>query len=739
MLKIDTEKENQEIIKKYKDLIKNTYRVLSEEDKVLIRRAFDLALDAHKDQRRKSGEPYIYHPIEVANIVGNEIGLDAKTIAAALMHDVVEDSNYTLEEIDGLFGKKMAKIIDGLTKFSIIDNSGDISIQAENYRKLLLTISEDVRVVLIKVADRLHNMRTLDSMSPQNQRKIASETTYIYAPLAHRLGLYKIKAELEDLSLKYTEPEVFNDIVKKIEETKEEREKYITDFNVKIKEKLDNEKFDYQIHGRSKSIYSIRRKMKMQGVPFEEIYDRFAIRIVYNAPQEDEKFMAWKIYSIITDLFITNPQRLRDWISQPRTTGYEALHTTVIGPMGKWVEIQIRSERMNEVAEKGIAAHYKYKHGKVNEDSVFEQWLNKIRDTIENNETTSASDFIDDFKLNLYSKEIYVFTPKGDLKTMPKGSTALDFAYEIHTRIGEKCLGSKVNGKIVPISYVLQSGDQVEIITTANQKPKADWLSFVVTSKARTKIKQILNQEKRDFAEEGKEQLTRKLRHLKLDFNETTINSMVRFFKEKTSQDLFSKVGSGSISNKQLKEYADRKNNPYSNILYRIRNTALSTVINRKPVNKPIKNNSQLLNFSNNQDELPYAFANCCSPIQGDNVFGFVTVNKGIIVHKDDCPNAVTLRANYAYRLLTAKWREEFKTNFKIDLQLEGVDRLGIINDITTTLADKLKINISGMNVSSADGFFVGKLTLDVQNDKQLTHIINRLKHLEGMERVYRK
>jgi GTP diphosphokinase / guanosine-3',5'-bis(diphosphate) 3'-diphosphatase len=739
MVTINIEKENQEIIKRYKELIKNTYRVLSEEDKVLIRKAFDLALDAHKDQRRKSGEPYIYHPIEVANIIGNEIGLDAKSIAAALIHDVVEDSHYTLEDIEGLFNKKMAKIIDGLTKFSIIDNSGDISVQAENYRKLLLTISEDVRVILIKLADRLHNMRTLDSMSLLGQQKIASETTFIYAPLAHRLGLYKIKAELEDLSLKYLEPTAYDSIVKKIEDTKEERDAYLVSFKDKIKEKLDREQLKYNIYGRSKSIYSIHRKMKKQGIPFEEVYDRFAIRIVYDVPIDDEKFVAWKIYSILTDLFITNPQRLRDWISQPRSTGYEALHTTVIGPMGKWVEIQIRSERMNETAEKGIAAHYKYKQGKTNEDSVFEQWLNKIRDTFENNEGISASDFIDDFKLNLYAKEIYVFTPKGELKTLPKGATALDFAYEIHTRVGESCLGSKINGKIAPISHVLQSGDQVEIITTTTQKPKADWLNFVVTSKARGKIKQILNQEKRDFADEGKEQLIRKLRHLKIEFSEKTINAMVKFFKEKTSQDLFSKVGSGTISNKELKQFADQYTSSYARFFNRIRNTTFSSVVKKQKEFIPLKKTKQLLVFDNNQDELPFGLANCCSPIQGDHVFGFVTVNKGIVVHKNDCPNAVLLRANFAYRIINAQWTEEYNEDFKIELQMEGINRIGVINDISHILTDKLKIDISNMNFSSTDGTFFVKLTLNVHNEKQLNNAINRLKNITGMERVLRK
>ncbi|MFA9290821.1 MAG: bifunctional (p)ppGpp synthetase/guanosine-3',5'-bis(diphosphate) 3'-pyrophosphohydrolase [Solirubrobacteraceae bacterium] len=739
MLEIDLEKENLEIIKKYKELIKTTYRILSEEDKILIRKSFDLALDAHKDQRRKSGEPYIYHPIEVATIVGNEIGLDAKTIAAALMHDVVEDSAYTTEDIEGIFGSKMAKIIDGLTKFTIIDKSSDISIQAENYRKLFLTMSEDVRVVLIKLADRLHNMRTLDFMNPQKQKKIASESAYIYAPLAHRLGLYKIKEELEDLSLKYLEPEIYNEISRKIEETKEERESYLTDFKDKIYQKLNVENFKHNILSRSKSIYSIWRKMKKQGIPFEEVFDRFAIRILYDVPQEEEKFIAWKTYSIITDLFTTNPQRLRDWISQPKSTGYEALHTTVIGPKGKWVEIQVRSERMNEIAEKGIAAHYKYKQSKVTEDSIYEQWLNKIRDTIETNSALNTSDFIDDFKLNLYSKEIYVFTPKGELKTLPKGATSLDFAYEIHTRVGERCLGSKINGRIVPISTVLQSGDQIEIITTASQKPKADWLNFVVTSKARTKIKHYVNQETRNTSDEGKEILIRKLRHLKVDFNENTVNELVAFFKEKTSQDLFFKIKTGEITNTKLKDFVNRNSNAYSRILNSIKRTAISTV-KRTGFSKlnNVRNNQQLI-FQNNHDKLPYTLAPCCSPIYGDKVFGFVTVNKGIVVHKEDCSNAVKLRANFAYRILPASWKEETTSNFSVEIQLEGINKTGILNEITSLLTDKLKITINGLNASNDGGLFLGKLIVEIQNDKQLNHLISKLKGLEGVQRVYRK
>ena len=546
------EEENKDIANKYKDLLKGTYQTLSAKDKRLIRKAFDLALDAHKDQRRKSGEPYIYHPIAVAKIVAYEIGLGATSIAAALLHDVVEDTEYTVDDMERLFGETIAKVVSGLTKISKLDQVQDASIQAENFRKMLLTLNEDVRVILIKIADRLHNMQTMASMPTHKQIKISSETLYIYAPLAHRLGLYNIKTELEDLGLKYTEPEVFNDILGKITQSKEEQDAYIKRFSNRIKKSLSAEGFKYKIKGRTKSIYSIRRKMKAQNVSFDEVYDKFAIRIIYKSEESKEKFDAWKIYSIVTEQFNPNPLRLRDWITNPKTTGYESLHITVMGPEGKWVEVQIRSERMDEIAEKGYAAHFKYKQGTQNERGL-ETWLDRLKDTLEN-KSINAVDFVEDFKLNLYAEEIFVFTPKGELKTLPKGASALDFAFAIHTDIGLRCRGAIVNGKLTPLDTVLGSGDQVEIMTTNIKKPNQRWLEFVVTARAKARIRAALKEEEKGIAEEGKVLLARKLKQLKINFNEKTVNDLVRFFKLKTSFDLFYRVGISSIENSQLKK-----------------------------------------------------------------------------------------------------------------------------------------------------------------------------------------
>ncbi len=512
------EEENKEIARRYKDLLKGTYEVLSVADKKLIRKAFGIAVDAHSEQRRKTGEPYIFHPIAVAKIVAMEIGLGATSIAAALLHDVVEDTSYTTNDMEQLFGETIARIVSGLTKISRLNKEQDASIQAENFRKMLLTLNDDVRVILIKIADRLHNMQTMDAMPAHKQVKIASETLYIYAPLAHRLGLYNIKTELEDLGLKYTEPEVFNDIVTKIKESKQEQQKYLETFAETLKEGLDKENFNYEVKGRFKSIYSIRRKMRKQNVTFEEVYDKYAIRIIYTPTSDDDKFDAWKIYTIVTDYFKPNPTRLRDWISQPKTTGYEALHITVVGPDAQWVEVQIRSARMNEIAEKGYAAHFKYKQGNTNESGL-ESWLNRLKESLEN-QSLNAVDFVEEFKLNLYSKEIYVFTPKGELKSLPKDASALDFAFTIHTDVGLKCRGAKVNGKLVPLSHTLKSGDQIEVITTANNKPNARWLDFVITARAKTKIRIALKDEEKLISEEGKAILARKLRHLKIPFNE---------------------------------------------------------------------------------------------------------------------------------------------------------------------------------------------------------------------------
>jgi len=733
------ERENAEITRRYKVMLKNTYVTLSDEDKKLIRKAFDLAVEAHKDQRRKTGEPYIYHPIAVAQIVADEIGLGATSIASALLHDVVEDTEYTLTDIENLFGKKIAKIIDGLTKISVL-NKQDVSIQSENYKKLLLTLSEDVRVILIKIADRLHNMRTLESMREDKQLKIASETIFIYAPLAHRMGLYNIKTELEDLSLKYTKPEEYFSIEKKLTETKQEREAYIEKFINLLKEKMaEDGLIDYEIKGRSKSINSIYRKMVKQGIPFEEVYDLFAIRIIYKSDTKNEKFYAWKIYSMVTDLFIPNPKRMRDWISQPKSTGYESLHVTVMGPQARWIEVQIRSERMDEVAEMGIAAHYKYKENYSVEDSKVDDWIHQVREMLEQEDTKDAIEFMDNFKFNLYSKEIYVFTPKGDLHSLPKGASSLDFAYSIHTNVGDHCLGAKVNGKLYPLSYQLQSGDQVEIITSSQQKPKLEWLDYAVTSKARSKIKSSLNSDKRKIAEDGKEILIRKLRHLKVDFSEQTVNQLQQFFKLSSSQDLFYNVAVGVIDNNELRKFAD-KNTGFTGLFNRFRKSTFTSTPKPKQETPQIIDRSKLdsLVFGNDEEKLDYEIASCCNPIPGDKVFGFITVSKGIKVHKVDCPNSISLQANYAYRIIKAKWIDSSIQEFKALLELNGIDRPGMVSDITLVVSKNNSLNMHSINLSEDAGIFNGKITLSVKNKSQLEEVMKELEQIEGIQTVKR-
>ncbi|MXV38900.1 RelA/SpoT family protein [Flavobacteriaceae bacterium Ap0902] len=728
------ELENKEIALRYKQMLNDTYRHLTDDDKVLIRKAFDLALDAHKDQRRKTGEPYIYHPIAVAKIVADEIGLGATSIAAALMHDVVEDTDYTLEDIEGLFGKKIAKIIDGLTKISVLNNQ-ELSIQSENFRKLLLTLSEDVRVIIIKIADRLHNMRTLGAMPESKQRKIASETIYIYAPLAHRMGLYNIKTELEDLSLKFTEPDRYFEIAKKLKDSEEERKQYIHEFKNMISAKLDEEGLRYQIKGRPKSIHSINKKMNSQGVPFEEVFDKFAIRIIYNSDRKNEKFLAWKIYSLVTDVFNPNPARLRDWITHPKSTGYESLHTTVMGPEGKWIEVQIRSTRMDEIAEKGIAAHYKYKENYEVEDSKVDQWITQVREILENQDLQNTSEFIDNFKLNLYAKEIYVFTPQGDILSLPKDASSLDFAYAIHTNVGDTCLGAKVNGKLRPLSYKLKSGDQVEIITSSNQKPKQDWLDFVITSRAKSKIKSALNAEIRERAEEGKEILERKLRHLRTKLTEKMLNDMVIFFKENSSQSLFLHVKEGIISNTDLKRFVDR-NTGVTGFINRFRKNATKSPLKKK---EETQGNVDLIVFGSDHKRLDYTLANCCNPIPGDKVFGFTTVSRGIKVHKMACPNAVELRANYSYRVLEANWVDSSTMDFKTTLIVQGIDRMGLVKDITDVLSNNLHINIKGLKFSSDDGIFKGEIDVVVSTKSHLDVVIEKVNKVEGVNKVKRQ
>jgi GTP pyrophosphokinase len=728
------EEENKEITRRYKDLLKGTYQMLTTADKKVIRKAFDLSVEAHSSQRRKTGEPYLFHPIAVAKIVAYEIGLGVTSIVSALLHDVVEDTHYTLEDIEREFGETVARIVNGLTKISRLNKEQDASIQAENFRKMLLTLNDDVRVILIKIADRLHNMQTMDAMPPHKQLKIASETLYIYAPLAHRLGLYNIKTELEDLGLKYTEPEVFNDIYSKIKESKEDQDNYIKTFTGVIENSLKKEGFNYTIKGRSKSIYSIRRKMRVQNVTYDEIYDKFAIRIVYKAEGEQEKFDAWKIYSIVTDHFQPNPTRLRDWITQPKSTGYESLHITVMGPDAHWVEVQIRSDRMDEIAEKGYAAHYKYKNAN-EKDSGLDNWLNRLKDSLENPDV-NAVDFVENFKLNLYAEEIFVFTPKGDLKAIPKDASALDFAFSIHTEIGMKCRGAKINGKLKPISHILKSGDQVDIITANQQKPNIRWLDFVVTARARSRIKAALKDEQKEIANEGKEILARKLRSLKLTFDEKTVHELSSFLKLKTSFDLFYRIGNGSIENKQLKDFAAQKSNAFFNFFKnRIKRTSSAPANN---TSEEITDKYDMLLFGEEEEQLEYKFAKCCNPIPGDKVFGFLTINEGIKVHKKDCPNAVGLQAKYAYRILQAKWIDSTRQDFRVFLVVSGTDKFGLVNQLTKVISNNMHVNIHNLNISGNQGVFEGKITISVKNNQQLVKLINNIKKIDGIEKVKR-
>jgi len=735
MQDIDLELERKEILNRYKGLLRDCKNKTDAEDKKMIRKAFNLAVDAHKEMRRKSGEPYIYHPIDVARIAAKEIGLGCTSIVCSLLHDVVEDTEYTLEDIERLFGNKVARIIDGLTKISDVYDQ-NVSMQAENFRKMLLTLSDDVRVILIKLADRLHNMRTLDSMPKHKQLKIASETLYLYAPLAHRLGLYAVKTELEDLGLKFTKSEVYKAIAEKLAETKRGRLRYIGKFIVPIREEMEKQNFNFSIKGRPKSIFSIRNKMLKQEVDFEEVYDKFAIRIIVDSKAENEKADCWRIYSIVTDFYKPSPDRLRDWISTPKSNGYEALHTTVMGPNGKWVEVQIRTVRMDEIAEKGYAAHWKYKQ-QGDKDNSLDEWINRIREMLENPDS-NAVDFVDDFKMNLFSDEIFVFTPAGDLKTLPLNATPLDFAFEIHTQVGSKCLGSKVNGKLVPLSYSLKSGDQVEIITSNKQKPKEDWLSFVKTSRAKSKIKNALKEEKKRIGKEGKEILQRKLKHIKIPFNNKTETDLIRFFHLKTSLDLYYQFGAGMLTNKDIRSFATKRDNGwYGYIKNKI--SGSNNPKNQKSVNFKAKSTKDhIVLFGVEKQQLEYKLAKCCSPISGDDIFGFTTINEGIKVHSNNCPNAIQLHSRYAYRILNAQWTNKDNIHFKTKLHLSGIDQLGLINNVTRIISNQLNVNIASINISTKDGIFEGYIAVNVFSKIHLSNLIEKLQKIDGINNVER-
>jgi GTP pyrophosphokinase len=729
-MQIDLEAERKEILNRYKTLIQACKRRLEKGDKEMIRKAFEVAVESHKEMRRKSGEPYIYHPIAVAQICAEEIGLGATAIVCALLHDTVEDTDLTLEDIKGLFGPKVAQIIDGLTKISgVIDQSS--SIQAENFRKVLLTMAEDIRVILIKLADRLHNMRTLEHMKRDKQMKIASETLYLYAPLAHRLGLNAIKSELEDLSLKYTDEESYQDLQNKLEETEPERKKFIQKFIEPLKEILQEQGFKFKIFGRPKSIYSIYNKIKNKGVAFEEIYDLFAIRIVIDTDLEQEKSDCWKVYSIITDFYHPSPERLRDWISTPKSNGYESLHTTVMGPEGKWVEVQIRTVRMDELAEKGYAAHWKYKESAAEKENQLEGWLKKIREMLENPDA-NALEFLDDFKLNLFSDEIFVFTPKGDMKTLPSGATALDFAFDIHTKIGEHCIGAKVNHKLVPLSYEVKSGDQIEILTSNKQSPKEDWISFVITARAKSKIKNALKEQRKKVAEQGREMLEKKFYRTKLDFTLQNVNDFCKFLHLPNSQELFYRAALGNVDTKEIKEFIKYKENPDKGASRKSDSKKIEQLVSST------RGGNDMLVIGDDLQKLDYKLSSCCNPIPGDDVFGFISVGEGIKIHRVNCPNAVKLLSNYAYRVVKAKWMNEHLISFLAGIKITGTDELGIVNNITKVISNENNINMRSISFDTDDGIFEGTIMIYVHDTKHLNHLIDKLKKVKGVSNVIR-
>lgn len=728
---LNEEQEKKEIIRHYRALLKSLRPKLKKGDKELVRHAFEMAANAHKTMRRKSGEPYIIHPIAVAMICVEEIGLGVRSTICALLHDTVEDTDISLEDVEMEFGIEIAKIVDGLTKISnVIDTN--TSQQAENFKKILLTLTDDPRVILIKLADRLHNMRTLDHMKQEKQLKIASETVWVYAPLAHRMGLYNIKTELEDLSMKYMEADAYKEIAKKLSETKRERTRYINEFIRPIKEKLIAGDFDFEIYGRPKSIHSIWNKIKKKSVSFEQVYDLFAIRVILNSPPEKEKEDCWKVYSMITDEYNPSPERLRDWLSNPKSNGYEALHTTVMGPQGKWVEVQIRTKRMNEIAEKGLAAHYKYKEENSNEDR-FDKWFGQIREVLGSPDTDGV-DFLQDFKTSFLAEEIYVYTPKGEVKMLPTGSTALDFAFAIHSAIGTKCIGAKVHHKLVPIGHKLRSGDQIEIITSNKQKPSEDWLNLVVTAKAKNKIKDSLREEKRAIAEDGKYTLQRKLESMGAAYSHYNIEELVQFYKLTSSLDLHYRIATKYIDLRELKDFhvlGDKLEIPRPKPLV-LENPADAQAKHHS------KKDSELIIFGESSDKIMYSLAKCCHPIPGDDVFGFVSTGKGLIIHRTTCPNATQLLANYGHRVVKTKWAKNKEISFLTGLKIIGMDDVGVINKITNVISGDLRINIAGLSIDSREGLFEGTIKVFVHDKEELELLVERLKSLKGIQTVDR-
>lgn len=734
-----TEEDFALINREFGALINNLIRCNKPEDKELITKAFDLANKAHLNMRRRSGEPYIIHPIEVAKIVNWEIGLGSKAIACALMHDVVEDTEYTLEDIKELFGEKIASIIDGLTKISGTYNNENNSLQAENFRKMLLTLSDDLRVILIKTADRLHNMRTLDSLPERKKMKVAGETIYLYAPLAHRLGLFAIKTELEDLSLKYRHPKIYDEIARKMRHGEKKNQTMINRFSLPIIEKLETAGLKFDINGRPKSIYSIWKKMQTKNVPFEEIYDILAVRIVFE-PLEgvSEKTTCWNIYSMITDIYMPKPDRLRDWVSRPKANGYEALHLTVMGPHGRWVEIQIRSSKMDEFAERGYAAHWKYK-GDNSQESELDKWIKKIREMLEN-PNQDPIEFLDEFKMNLFSSEIMVFTPKGNIITLPKGATALDFAYEIHTEIGNKAIGSKVNYKLQPLNTILLSGDQVEIITSEKSKPSREWLEYVTLAKAKSAIKHSLKADSRYHIDNGKEILLSKLEEIKIEPVEETYNKLLAHFDLLSTDELFLRISNGAISLENLKKVL-KKSSSNRLIKYwelKIASSAKQADVKSRPELSIDKKVPFLLRENIDDQKEGYEIAKCCNPIPGDEVVGYLSNQNSLVIHKPKCPVAIRLMSSEGNNLIAVKWTIHKMVSFVARITINGIDRIGIVSDITKIISDELSVNMRNVNVSVHEGIFEGTIDLFVHHTKDLNNLIMKLVNIKGVESVKR-
>ncbi len=731
MLQETVDIESSEIVRNYRELLQISYQTLSGADKKMIRKAFDIAVDAHQGQRRKTGDPYVFHPISVAKIVAQQIGMDAISIASALLHDIVEDTKYTLDDVIELMGPTVGRIVDGLTKISHLKKDKDISLQAENFRKMLLTLNDDIRVIIIKIADRLHNMQTIDAMPEHKRIKIASETLYIYAPLAHRIGLYNIKTELEDLSLKCTAAQNYRLIKNHLEENLTEQDQYIKSFSEFLGSALENERIRCSIQGRTKSIYSIYKKMVAKNVSIEQVYDKFAIRIVYKSSPAKEKLFAWKVYSIVTDYFTPNPSRLRDWISTPKSNGYEALHITVMGPQNKWVEVQIRSERMHEVAEKGYAAHYKYKHGSQT-DMGIDDWLNKLHEVLHDN-TVNAIDFVEEFKLNLYADEIYVFTPQGDIKSLPQNSTALDFAFTIHTEIGYQTRGVMVNGKLVPLNHVLKNGDSVEILTSEKAKPNSNWIDYVETSRAKARIRHFLRQERNHIVAEGKEIVRRKFRQVKIPVNDRSLLSMIRYFQLQSVQELYYKIGSNIIDNKSFKEFVIAYNNSFINF-FKKRLTP-----SKKPIPESTEENQFVIVFGEESQKLDYTLSSCCNPIPGEKVFGFISKSEGIKVHSGECKNAIALHSQYAYRIIKANWVNPASAEFKSCLIVSGIDNKGLVNKITQIILGLAGIEINKIEFTAQGELFKGQLEVSLKDKKTLDNLVKNLKTIDGIEKIVRK